>query len=107
MPSTSLGLTFDDSELTKPAMMKDYLVALAKRELPQTMGERYEEIVVNCLTCLDKINVDFGDQKDFEDVDGVVVGARYIGKVRIWVSPQPGNQCTALQQAFLNSYIGT
>ena len=45
------------------------------------MGERYEEIVVNCLTCLDKDNADFGDQRDFEDADGVVVGARYIEKV--------------------------
>lgn len=86
LPSTSYGLTFDDAELTKPAMIKDYSVALAKRELPRTMGERYEEIVVNCLTCLDKDNVDFGDQKDFEDVDGVVIGARYIEKVRIWAS---------------------
>jgi hypothetical protein len=48
---------------------------------PKGMGERYEEIVVNCLTCLDQDNTDFGDQSDFEDMDGVVVGVRYIEKV--------------------------
>lgn len=80
-PHTSLAITFDNAEFGKPILMKEHLVALAKNELPRKMGSRYEEVVVNCLTCLDKDNVDFGDQKDFEDVDGVVVGARYIEKV--------------------------
>ena len=61
--------------------MKEHLVAPAKRHLSKRMGERYEEIVVNCLTCLDQDNADFGDQSEFEDMDGVLVGVRYIEKV--------------------------
>lgn len=82
IPGKVLGITFDDAEFSQPTLMKEHLIALAKKELPRKMGSRYEEVVINCLTCLDKDNVDFGDQKEFEDVDGVVVGARYIEKVR-------------------------
>lgn len=37
--------------------------------------------VETCLTCLDPDNVDFGDEKAFEDENGVLFGARYIEKV--------------------------
>jgi hypothetical protein len=45
------------------------------------MGTRYSDVVVTCLTCLDTNNVDFGDEVDFEDADGIEVGVRYIEKV--------------------------
>ena len=61
--------------------LKDRLVALAKRHLPKRIGERYCQVVVNCLTCLDKDNTDFGDQSEFEDEDGVLIGVKYIQKV--------------------------
>jgi hypothetical protein len=85
IPGTALDITLDVAEFSRPGLMKEHLVALAKSELPREMGERYEEVVVNCLTCLDRDNVDFGDQGEFEDADGVVVGARYIEKVCILV----------------------
>ena len=62
-------------------LLKDHLVALAKRHLPKRIGERYCQVVVNCLTCLDKDNADFGDRSEFEDGDGVLIGVRYIQKV--------------------------
>jgi hypothetical protein len=63
--------------------MKDHLVALAKTELPQRVGDRYTEVVVTCLTCLDRENLDFGNEKEFEDQDGIIVGLRFIEKVSV------------------------
>jgi hypothetical protein len=64
-----------------PEQAKDTFLALARDLLPGRIGDRYAEIVETCLTCLDPDNVDFGDEKEFEDADGVRVGARYIEKV--------------------------
>ena len=81
LPGATLGLTLDDPEFKQPVLMKEHLIALAKRDLPKRTGERYKEVVVNCLTCLDEDNADFGDQSEFEDLDGVLVGVKYIEKV--------------------------
>ena len=64
--------------------IKRLLVRLANEQLPNAMGDIYTEIVVSCLTCLDKNNTHFGDEYDFEDEDGILVGVRYIEKVS-WV----------------------
>lgn len=45
------------------------------------MGKIYTNIVISCLTCLDKNNEAFGDEREFEDEDGILVGVRYIEKV--------------------------
>jgi hypothetical protein len=82
-PTKSLGIALGDSEFSGPSLMKEHLVALAKHRLPRSMGEKYEQVVVNCLTCLDDDNADFGNQNEFEDADGVLLGVRYIEKVRI------------------------
>lgn len=63
---------------------KERLVSLAREKLPQYMGTRYTDIVVNCLTCLDPDNEDFGDEKEFQDGDGIGIGVRYIEKVIRW-----------------------
>ena len=81
-PSQALGLDLEGSDLAQPMRLKDHLVALAEQDLPDRTGPLYKDIVVNCLTCLDPTNADFGDQSEFQDADGVVVGARYIEKVR-------------------------
>lgn len=80
-PSVALGVALESPELNQPARMKEHLVALAKRDLPRRMGDRYEKVVINCLTCLDQDNPDFSDQSEFEDPDGVLVGVKYIEKV--------------------------
>lgn len=59
---------------------KDRLLDLARLELARVMGTEYSKVVETCLTCLDENNDDFGDQSEFEDADGIVVGARYIEK---------------------------
>lgn len=60
---------------------QDHFLDLARSELPKVMGTEYARVVETCLTCLDDNNDDFGDQSEFEDEDGIVVGARYIEKV--------------------------
>lgn len=64
-----------------PSAVKDHLVHLANTRLPLSMGTVFKDVVVNCLTCLDDSNVDFGDRSEFEDEDGVLMGVRYIEKV--------------------------
>ena len=55
---------------------------LAQERLPGIMGQRYAGTVISCLTCLDPGNSDFGDESAVEDSDGILVGIRYIEKVR-------------------------
>ena len=45
--------------------VKDALVEIAKTRLPCKVGDRYAHVVVNCLTCLDETNLDFGNSEDF------------------------------------------
>lgn len=85
-PGKALRLSTRDSNGAVPLWhkveMKEHLVRLAELELPPKMGTRYAEVVVTCLTCLDRGNVDFGDEEEFQDEDGIVVGVRFIEKVR-------------------------
>ncbi len=54
---------------------------VCRTELPRRMGSVYAQIVETCLTCLDH-DADFGDENEFVDEDGVLVGVRFIEKVR-------------------------
>lgn len=40
--------------------LKDYLAEQARTRLSPRMGDKYAQIVVSCLTCLDEDNEDFG-----------------------------------------------
>lgn len=62
-------------------LFQDHLLTLARGELRRRMGTRYSDVVITCLTCLDAGNVDFGEESEFEDEDGIEVGVRYIEKV--------------------------
>lgn len=62
-------------------LLKDQYISLAKEKLPIKMGEKYTQVVVNCLSCIDATNIDFGDESEFEDGDGILIGAKYIEKV--------------------------
>lgn len=81
LPAAALDVALNGPEFRQPDLMKKHLTALAEHHLPERMGERYKNITVNCLTCLDQDNTDFGDQSEFEDQDGVLVGVKYIEKV--------------------------
>lgn len=64
-----------------PSRAKDELLSMARNQLPRLMGDKYTRVVINCLTCLDEDNLDFQDENQFLDADGVLIGVRYIQKV--------------------------
>src|SRR3569833_2976499 len=75
------GQAMSGPELLKaPEHVKDSLLHLARGSLRRNMGTKYSRVVETCLTCLDQDNADFGDEKEFHDVDGLAVGVRYIEK---------------------------
>ncbi|KAF7560180.1 hypothetical protein G7046_g3969 [Stylonectria norvegica] len=82
-----LGLEVDDLNVTmrdpanQSSVVKDHLISLAKSRLPMRMGDKYTTVVVTCLTCLDDGNEDFGDEKEMQDEDGILIGVRFIEKV--------------------------
>ena len=60
--------------------IKENLIQLAESELPSSMGFKFTQVVISCLTCLDNDNEYFGDV-ELQDKDGILVGVRYIEKV--------------------------
>jgi hypothetical protein len=77
--SISGNVNVDPTE--RAIMLKNTLVQIARKRLPTSMGDRYSAIVVSCLTCHDKDNLDFGDEFELMDEDGVTIGVRYIQTV--------------------------
>jgi hypothetical protein len=78
----------------KPRAVKDHLVALAKRELPQKMGEIYAGVVVEYLTCLDKHDGDEMDEDDEQEAeDAVSVGLRHHEQVGSMICTARGYAC--------------
>lgn len=61
--------------------LKEYFVQLAETQLPNNMGDKYSEVVVTCLTCLDKDNEDFGDEDEASDGEGILMAIRFIEKI--------------------------
>lgn len=72
-------------ERKKAVEIKKTLVKMAEERLPNKMGRKYTEVVVACLTCLDKGAMILGEESDFIDEDGILVAVRYIEKVRTCV----------------------
>ncbi|KAF2968326.1 hypothetical protein GQX73_g5243 [Xylaria multiplex] len=79
--SPAIGFQGINTGFRESDALKTHLVSLACDELPRYMGRRYAAVVKTCLTCLDPDNTDFGDEQEFLDKDGVLVGVRYIEKV--------------------------
>jgi hypothetical protein len=66
-------------EETKRALrIKELFIAAAQERLPIMVGPKYSNVVVSCLSCLDRDN---GDESEFQDSDGVVIGVKYIERV--------------------------
>ncbi|KAK3169498.1 hypothetical protein OEA41_008881 [Lepraria neglecta] len=103
VPSPTLGALSEGSSVWEPVLVKDLLVSLAQAVLPKRMGTKFAMVVETCLTCLDEDNADFGDEREFQDADGVLVGVRYIEKVRVVVKPYPTSKITYTSRCFWNS----
>ncbi|GFF76850.1 hypothetical protein IFM47457_04255 [Aspergillus lentulus] len=73
-------LLSDVFAIAKPlALSVSYvLITLAIDVLRQRIKNKFAQMVVNCLTCMDESNRDFGDKEDIQDEDGVMIGVKYI-----------------------------
>jgi hypothetical protein len=59
---------------------KSILETLAEQELPVRMGQRYTDVVLSCLQCLD--NGEYGGSNaEFVDEDGLVIGVRFVERI--------------------------
>lgn len=75
------SLVTEKNKRKAAAEIKKLLVEKALTHLPQLMGKIYTDVVVSCLTCIDRDSHFFKEASDFEDDDGIIVGVRYIEKV--------------------------
>ncbi|KAK3625662.1 hypothetical protein LTR56_020274 [Elasticomyces elasticus] len=82
-PGLALELSLEDLRRKRPNAIQEHLVALAKRRLPQLMGEMYTEVVISCLRCLDEDSLDYGDGEDADEKadDDTLVGIQFIEQV--------------------------
>lgn len=62
----------------KANIIKGLLLKMAMELLPGAMGPKYAEVVISCLTCLDRGNDKFKSEEGLVDEDGIVVGVRYV-----------------------------
>lgn len=74
---------FDHAHLPgSTSWIKEDLVLLAKQTLPQRMGRLYTEIVVDCLTCLDDGNNEFGSSDvTHNKQDLIMVGIKFVERI--------------------------
>ena len=80
-PSALLGFAENGLDSQQPSLIKDHLLSMTRELLPRRMGTIYSKVVETCLTCLDDDNADFGNEQEFVDADGILIGVRYIEKV--------------------------
>ncbi|PWW80918.1 hypothetical protein C7212DRAFT_289979 [Tuber magnatum] len=78
--SKILPILQDRDQRKRATRIKKELTIMACNYLPPRMGTKYAEIVLSCLTCLDK-DSDLGSESDFLDDDGTLVGVRYIQQI--------------------------
>ncbi|RYO98059.1 hypothetical protein DL765_010952 [Monosporascus sp. GIB2] len=66
--------------------LKDYFIDMTLRKLPRFMGDKYAQIVLTCLTCLDDDSNDFGEEVDLSDRDGITLGMKFIQKILLQIN---------------------
>jgi hypothetical protein len=87
------GFLAEKNQRKKATEIKRTLVDMASNRLPNKMGWKYTNIVLSCLTCLDKANNGFGNEDQFMDEDRILVGVRYIETVRSGLSQLISQTC--------------
>ena len=104
-PSSALQLSLESPQFHDPSLLKDHLLSMARSVLPRRMGTKYTQVVETCLTCLDPDNKDFGDEEEFQDADGILVGVRYIEKVGVTTIAVSKTSLTFLDSDEIKYYI--
>ena len=107
LPNEEIGLmgTGKYDSLSVASSMKRKFVRMARDKLPSLMGHKYTQVVVSCLTCLDSGNDGFGDESEFEDEDGILVGVRFIEKVSLIQRRDPCDTDTKGLRSWLSFMI--
>ncbi|KAJ9354379.1 hypothetical protein DTO027B9_4722 [Paecilomyces variotii] len=62
-------------------LLQNHFLSLAKQQLPLSMGDKYTEVVVNCLSPMSMTDLDADGPGEFEDENGFLIGVRFIEKV--------------------------
>ncbi|KAI6778103.1 uncharacterized protein J7T54_001523 [Emericellopsis cladophorae] len=86
VPGLGLGLRLSDTDFAtigaaSRLQTKEHFVSLARKDLPPRVGDKYTNLVVACLTCLDPGNAAFGSERELLDDDGILVGVRFVEKI--------------------------
>lgn len=84
--------------------IKKKLVTMAEGRLPRLVGDRYTNLVVACLCCLDQgeKNIFNGEGCIVKDSDGVIIGVRFIEHVSTFRTYWP-EKCTSLTRSRCSS----
>ncbi|KAH6867424.1 hypothetical protein B0T10DRAFT_554015 [Thelonectria olida] len=80
--SEMMDITSSPPSPLGPEALRRKFIQLAKERVPILMGSTMSELIVSCLSCLDN-GCAFGDRKELEDGDGIVMGIAYIKQVII------------------------
>jgi serine/threonine protein kinase len=78
-PSSAIVESSSQDLLTPKAMQKRF-IELAQEHVPVVLGSTMSKLIQACLTCTEDESA-FGERKDLEDADGIVVGMAYIKQV--------------------------
>ncbi|CUS12332.1 unnamed protein product [Tuber aestivum] len=73
----------DSNQKKKATRIKELLVDMAHDHLPPEVGTKYTDVVVSCLSCLDR-DSELGSGSEFLDDDGILASLRYIRRKRSW-----------------------
>lgn len=86
----------DPSAFAGDSSLKDHFMALAKEQLPTRMGKMYTQVAVNWLSCMDETNEEFSNKSEFENADGILIGVKYVEKVKfiLWRCSYSGRKQT-------------
>ena len=64
--------------------IKQKLIDKARAQLPSRMGRTYTDVVLSCLTCLDKGAANmFEDEGELYDENGILIGVAFIEKILV------------------------
>lgn len=77
--TNSLGRAYSQDLIASE--LKNYLVELARTKLSRRMGQRYTNVVVSCLTCLDDDSEDFNGLGETTDSNGISVAVCFIEQI--------------------------
>ncbi|KAG0132826.1 kinase-like domain-containing protein [Tuber indicum] len=70
----------DKDQRTRATRIKKVLMVMAYNYLPPRIGSKYTDIVISCLTCLDR-DSELGSESEFLDDDGTLVGVRFTQQI--------------------------